>query len=605
MTTMRIPPVPRRPLPSVAPRLAHALLACVLAAGALGGCAVPGLSRRVAADHAAGVQAVGPVVGVSSPPPQPVAPEVTGGSLDAERRAAEQSARVVLRRASRPWVASVSVPMGANEKLPSVFQDPVQLNFDDAASGGKVGLRTVADRLTSVTGVPVRVKPDVFSGDTATARPGPVALSSGADGASPRPASPGRATAPAPRETGVLAIGMRWNGSLEGFLNHVTDLTNLSWEYRDGVIVIERFRTEFFEVASLESGETSYAMGLSSSDQGSTGTAGGASGSGNGLGTSNGSADVSEKGKSAAMASLLASLQQIIAGAPGSSVVRSEGSGRLAVTTTRDTMTKVRDFLRTENESMLRQAQIQFDIYSIRRDESDEHGIEWDLVLDSIGRALHMGVSSPATLAGASAGQVNFSILSSPNPPNRLARWMGDSSAMLKLLSQYGNSTQHRPVSLLTLNRQWARKASLGSKAYVSETVPGSGSTYGAGAPGLKTATVTTGDRYLAQPYILDNNTVVLKFGVGLSSLVQIANFTSGSGVTQQTVQIPEISNLIDQSTVALKAGQLLVITGLSRIVTVDDSRTLAEGAPLLAGGSRKLARQREDFVIFVRPTLL
>jgi type IVB pilus formation R64 PilN family outer membrane protein len=591
-------------------KIATILLALAMGAPVLNGCAVPGLSSRVARDHAEGRQAVSPVVNVR-PVPDRSAPELPGGAADADRRAGEQSRQVVLRRASRPWVASVSVPMGSNEKLPSVFQEPVKLNFDDAASGGKVGLRTVAERLTSVTGVPVRVKPDVFGGEVAApggavramAPVSPSPHSAQPEGALPRQGAPARAPV-TPRETSVNAIGMRWNGSLEGFLNHVTDLTNLSWEYREGVIVIERFRTEFFEVASLD-GETSYAMGLNSSDQGSTGTSGGSGASSSGLSTNNANADVSEKGRAAAMATILSSIQQLIGGTPGSAVVRSDGSGRLAVTATRDAMAKVRDFLRAENESMLRQAQIQFDIYSIRRDESNEQGIEWDLILESIGRAMQMGVSSPATLTGSATGQVNFAILSGPNPPNKLARVMGDSSAVLKLLSQYGNSTQHRPVSLLTLNRQWARKASLGSKAYVSETVPGAASSYGAGAPGLKTATVTTGDRYLAQPYIMDNNTVVLKFGVGLSSLVQIANFTSGSGVTQQTVQTPEISNLIDQSTVALKAGQLLVITGLSRIVTLDDTRTLTEGAPLLAGGSRKLARQREDFVIFVRPTIL
>ena len=176
---------------------------------------------------------------------------------------------------------------------------------------------------------------------------------------------------------------------------------------------------------------------------------------------------------------------------------------------------------------------------------------------------------------------------------------------MLQLLNQYGTSTQHRPVSLLTLNRQWARKASLASKAYISETVPGAASTLGAGAPGLKPATVTTGDRYLAQPFIMDNHTVVLKFGIGLSSLVQLATFESGSGATLQRVETPEITSLIDQSTVALKAGQLLVITGLSRVISNDDTRKLDEDAPLLAGGSRKMQRQREDFVIFVRPTIL
>ncbi len=588
-------------------------MAAMTSIAVLSGCALPGMKARVDADHADANRAISPVTA----PGHPLGggKGVSGGSLDAERRATEQAAQIVLRRASRSWVASVSVPMGTNEKLPSVFQEPVSLNFDDAAHGGKVSLRTVADRVMGLTGVPIRIKPDVFADVAAGGRSGVAAHASvpGAPvpGASPMPTGAGpmapsaSRSATRTRETSVQAIGMRWNGSLESFLNHITDVTNLSWEYREGVIVIERFRTEFFEIAAFE-GETSYAMALSSSDQGTTGTAGsGGAGASGGMSNNHASADVSETGRSAAVSTILSSLGQIVAGVPGSAVVRSDGSGRIAVTTTKEAMAKVRDFLRSENEAMLRQAQIQFDIYSIRRDESDERGIEWGLVLESIGRALKMGVTSPATLTGSSTGGVSFAILSSPHPPNRVARLMGDSSALLKLLSQYGSSTQHRPVSLLTLNRQWARKASLGSKAYVSETVPGAASTLGAGAPGLKTSTVTTGDRYLAQPYIMDNNTVVLKFGVGLSSLVQIANFTSGSGTTQQTIQTPEISNLIDQSTVALKAGQLLVITGLSRIVAIDDTRTLTEDAPLLAGGSRKLLRQREDFVIFVRPTIL
>ena len=574
------------------------------------GCAAPRMFDRVTTDHAGHVRNVAPAVGAGIA--SDAANDVAGGVPDADRRAAEQAAHIVLRRSSRPWVASVSVPMGANEKLPSVFQEPVKLNFNDAGTGGKVGLRLVAERITSVTGVPVRVKPDVFtetpSAGRAATQPPPAAGASlpllpGANGAQPPMPRPPALV----RETSVHAIAMRWHGSLEGFLNHITDLTNLSWEYRDGVVVIERFRTEFFELASLD-GETQYAMGLNSSEQGSTGMSGGGSGTGGGLSTNNASADVAEKGKAATVATLIAAVNQIISPVPGSAVVRSDGSGRIAVTTTKEAMAKVRDFIRAENESMLRQAQVQFDIYSVRRDESDERGIDWAVVINSMSRALNMKVLSPTTLVDPRSGTVNFSVLGATNgnpPVNDLSRLAGDSSAMLRLLNQYGTSTQHRPVSLLTLNRQWARKASLGSKAYVSETVPGAASTLGAGAPGLKAATVTTGDRYLAQPFIMDNNTVVLKFGIGLSSLLQMATFESGAGATLQKVQTPEISSLIDQSTVALKAGQLLMITGLSRVISSDDTRKLDEDAPLLAGGSRKMQRQREDFVIFVRPTIL
>ena len=574
------------------------LCAGVGLSGALSGCALPSISERVAGDHAEGSRNIAAITQAGALAAGASA-DVAGGAVDAERRAAEQRSNIVLRRSSRPWVASVSVPMGSSDKLPSVFQEPVKLNFNDTGSGGKVSLRTVAERISTVTGVPVRVKPDVFN-EPAQGPRSP--LAGGASSAKSRAGSP---TTPADNTTGrrvdpgANAVAMRWSGSLEGFLNHVTDMTNLSWEYRGGVVVIERFRTEFFEVATLD-GETQYTMGLNSSDQGSTGTGGSSAG---GLSTNNANADVTEKGRAATAATLIQAVQQILSSAPGSSVIRADGSGRIAVTTTKETMTKVRDFIRAENESMLRQAQIQFDIYSIRRDESDERGIDWGVVVKSVSRAMQMNIASPASITGPSSGSVQFSVLSGGS--TELSRLAGDSTAMLKLLNQFGNSTQHRPVSLLTLNRQWARKASLGSKAYVSETVPGTASTFGAGAPGLKTATVTTGDRYLAQPFIMDNNTVVLKFGVGLSSLVQIATFTSGTGSTEQRVQTPEISNLIDQSTVALKAGQLLVITGLSRIVTTDDTRRLGEDVPLLAGGSKAQSRQREDFVIFVRPTIL
>jgi type IVB pilus formation R64 PilN family outer membrane protein len=572
---------------------------------ALTGCTSPQIAGRVADDNKVAAATVASAVngaGIA----KNAGPLVAGGLADADRRAAEQASQVVLRRATKPWVASVSVPMGSGDKLPSVFQEPVNLSFNDSRSGGKVSLRMVADRITAATGVPVRIKPDVFVANSASAPtsmpPPPMpgmgsGYTAGVSGAS-APGLPPMGQ-PTGREALVETVAMRWSGSLEGYLNHITDLTNLSWEYRDGVVVIERFRTEFFEIATMD-GETSYTMGLNASDQGSTS---GGQGQGAGSSANNASADVSERGKASTVATLLAAINQIIRDVPGSSTVRSDGSGRIAVTTTKETMAKVRDFVRAENEVMLRQAQIQFDIYSVRTSESDERGVDWNLVIRSLSDAIALKVNSPSTLTGPASGDVGFSVLSPTETSSSRAVRFADTSAILKLLNQHGNASQHRPVSLLTLNRQWARKASLGSQAYVSETTPGAASSLNstAGAPGLKTSTVTTGDRYLAQPYIMDNNTVVLKFGIGLSSLVGLPSFVSAG----QTIQTPEVTNIIDQSTIALKAGQVLVITGLSRIVSSEETRTLSENAPVGAGGSKKLTRQREDFIIFVRPTIL
>lgn len=583
---------------------------------ALSACSSPRLQSRVTSDQGETTATVSN--GRSGAVGKNAGPMVTGGAADADRRAAEQAAQVVLRRANKPWVASVSVPMGTGEKLPSVFQEPVRLNFDDTRSGGKVSLRLVAERITAATGVPVRIKPDVYASSTQAM---PVSAPPSAGMPPPPlpglPGGPGAAPAGPPagalgfsgvplsphKDATVDSVSMRWDGSLEGYLNHITDLTSLSWEYREGVVVIERLRTEFFEIASID-GETSYSMGLSATEQGS----GGSGGSGGGSGAAGGSAltDVSEKGKSNGVATILATVSQIIKDVPGSNAVRSEGSGRIAVTTTKEAMSKVRAFVRAENESILRQAQIQFDIYSVRSKEGDERGVDWSVVLTSLSDALALKFQSPKSLVNSDAGGLGFSVLAptDPNAPPRFA----DTKAMLKFLSQQGVATQHRPVSLLTLNRQWARKASLGTQGYISETTPGAASSVGGlgGAPGIKTGTITTGDRYLALPYIMDNNTVVLKFGIGLSSLVNLETLlASGNVENGQKIQIPQTTNIIDQSTVALKTGQVLVITGLSRIITNDDKQTLTEDAPLATGGSKVLRREREDFIIFVRPTIL
>jgi hypothetical protein len=71
--------------------------------------------------------------------------------------------------------------------------------------------------------------------------------------------------------------------------------------------------------------------------------------------TASSSHEVSERGRANVLASILAAINQIMKDVPGSSAVRSDGSGRIAVTTTKETMSKVRDFVRVENESLLRQ----------------------------------------------------------------------------------------------------------------------------------------------------------------------------------------------------------------------------------------------------------
>lgn len=558
-----------------------------------------------------------------------------GTNAYADARASDARNTVVVRRASRPWIGAKMTAVQSDEVLPPIFSETFNLQFDDRATAGRVKLEVVGERLSRLTKVPVRIKQDVYEplrkgtgssgsgssaagtsgGRTATnqvARPLPLptpgALQSipagfvpDADNVAAAVMSTQAAQAPEPYSqpvTDLASVEMRWSGTLSGFLDNLTARLNLSWAYRDGSIVIERYQTESFELAAFVDA-MDYRMTLGGSSSGSSGASGG---SGGASGSASSNINVAESGKVAALESLRKSIDAMVAPS-GGTVVLSEGTGRLTVTAPRDVMSRVRDVVRYEDAVMSRQAQIQFDIYSVTTSDNDEKGVDWSLVIQNAAKTWGATVTAPTSLASAQAGGVAYSILSAASgttATNTQARF-GGSSVMLKLLTEISDSATYRPVSLIAMNRQWARQTSLQSTGYLSETTPASSSLTGTSVPGLKTSTVVTGDRFMVQPAILDNGVIMLKFGVSLTELLGLFNVTSGSGSSQQTVQTPETAGNDSQSNIRLRPGEVMVVSGLSRRVASSDTRTLGNGVPIAAGGSATKGYKRQEFLILVR----
>lgn len=604
------------------------LTAAASAVLALLGCAAPqGLSNTTGAvvDNLSKT-----VQTASAKEALPVTKETSG--TPSATQAAIANPAPVARWAKKPWHGARFVDVQNDEILPPVFYEPRTLNFDDRASRGRVPLAIVAERLTRITGIPVRVKADVQTaspiGRSAPPPPqtlqGTQAQSPGASPItiSPMPGAPsgsGPIVIPAvqsqggsPSNSSAMSIGvspsglnyaqpltdlssvdMRWSGTLAGFLDHVTAILGLSWSYRDNSIVIERFQTDTFEL-SIFAGSQDFKMSLSSGNQ-SSGSAGGSSGG------SSSNMDLTESGRIQVLQSLKSAIESMVVPS-GGQVVLNEGTGRFFVTATRDVMGRVRQVIQSEDAALQRQAHIQIDIYSVISNQSDQLGMNWSLVFNDLATAWGAVVKSPSTLVGASTATMGVSILSAEDGSTRGTRF-GKSSAMLDALNQYGRSAQLKPISMIALNRQWARKTNLRTDGYVSETTPGTATSTGAGAPGLKTSSITTGDKFMVQPAILDNGSIVLKFGVSLTELLQMLTVSSGSGTTLQSVQTPLTSGTDDQATVKLNPGEAMVVTGLSRQTASSDQRTLADGLPVAMGGSRTLGAKREDFIIVIRAT--
>lgn len=580
-----------------------------------------------------------------------VGPQARGSVTSAEAAAQQQREMPVVRRATKPWLGASMVPVTSDDRLPSVFGEDFVLDFSDLGMGGGVSLQVVAARIAKLSGVPVRISADVYAvsrGNAASGSQGPGSASAGAPlgglatrvtppvpgmpvpmnavpqaqsfrpgagaaspavpqavrmGASGQLAAPTRAFETSPEALSQAEpftlnnVEMRWNGSLAGYLNMLTDSLGLAWEYRDGTVVISRFVLELHEIAAFQGG-SKYSMSTSGSGAGAAGGGGGASNA------ASASMEVSESGESDPMGSIEKTIKEMLADVPGSSVIRTDGSGRLMVKAPREIQSRVRDYIRSENAALRRQVTIQFDLYSILLDDNDQRGINWGVVLQKAGEAVRLQLNTPAALSSVQAGLAAINVL--PNVQgNQISELLGNSAMFLQMLNQQGYSAQHRPISMLALNRQWGRISRNSTEYFLSETTAGPASATGVGAPGLKTDKVTTGDQILALPQILEDNTVMLRFGISLSDLLGLFDVSVGQGNSQQKIQAPKVSAINAQFPVAVRPGEIVAVTGLSRTVASNDNQRLVEGAPLATGGTRKSQFKREHFIVFVRPTLM
>lgn len=522
-----------------------------------------------------------------------------------EDKALNQQKPSLVSHSKAPWIGGSLVPTTRVDELPAIFQQTYTMDFGD----GRVSIAVVAARLTKITGVPVRVNTDVFEARVTTeARPAATApqLPVPATGTSPlRPPANARA-APSMADIAAQAlisssvssttpiavdgVAMRWNGRLRDFLDHLTNVLSLSWEYRDGAIVIMRMVTQTHWIAAVP-GQQKYAFSTGGSGSGAAGQGTGSSQS------MQSSAMVSEESSWDAVRSIVDSVRTIIEPVKGSKLIFNAGTGTFMVTSSKEVQAQVRDYLNAENKKLRQMVNVTFDVYSVKVNDKSATGMDWSVIFNSLSANYGAKIISPSSLVEAGAGALSYA---------KIGDDLAGSTAILSAMRQFGNSVQHRPISLTTLNGKWDTKTRMSSSGYLKETTPGVASASGAaGAPGLKTDVITTGDQFSVLPMMLPDNSVMLKYNISLSDLLGLFDVTVGSGATLQKVQTPRVDSVSASSNVVLNPGTTVMITGLSRNVATSDDKRLGDEVPMVLGGSQNLKLEREHFLILVRATPL
>lgn len=523
----------------------------------------------------------------------------------------------LVQKSTGAWLGAKALPLQADLTLPEVFRKKYVFQFP-----GKVNIETVAQRVTRVTGIPVRVKPDVLLPPTAFVSGGNQVNSaalrqtstSPANGAPPNlPALPNPAAfASAPLNAGLSATGsayaaapeyeMNYEGTVTGFLDLLSARAGISWEYREGVISFHRLVTKVFTLKAIP-GDSEFNSSIGKQGQTQTGSTGNGSVSQTTGGYSS-NTTITMNSKFSVWDSVKAAIESVIS--PAGKFAISQASGMITVTDTRDVVEQVAKIIDQENGMNTRQVAMRVEVLTVKINKGEERGVDWDLVFNQVSNMVPWAVrfSSPASLVSSNAANLGVSILAPTNGAAMSAsqaRW-GGSQAFFKALQNYGKVSVLTTANAVTLNRQPVPVAITSQTTYLAKITPAPAGASGSagGTPGLEPGTVTTGFLLNLLPTVLDSNSILLQFGVGISDLTRLADVVSG----QQKIQAPEVSSTDFLQKVALKPGETLVLSGYERASGQYDRRTLSEGAPIGIGGSVNGSNSREAVVILVTPVL-
>jgi type IVB pilus formation R64 PilN family outer membrane protein len=531
----------------------------------------------------------------------------------------------VVQRVSGAWLGGRAVPMTADATLPEIFKrNDFQFQFKD----GPGDLQLLAERLTKLTGIPVRVQPDALmplaafmdksggGGGSSSATSGPVASTTATAQTIPGATLP---PLPSPAAGGSLAAGlssasyggradetkynMNYVGTLQGFLELTCAKGGLSWDFHDGVITIRRFVTRVLALKALP-GSSGFDASLGRDGQTQTGTQGGAQSSGS---QNSGGYSSNSKVKMDSTFSVWASVEdqiKTIKTPPGRYSI-SQATGTITVTDTKAAVDEIARIIDHENALLTRQIVMRVEVMSVKLTSAQQYGIDWSLVFNKVTNMVPwaLSFSSPTSLVANTAGSLGASVLT-PTSGSPSA-WSG-SQAMFNALQEYGKVKVVTTANAMTVNRQPVPVAITQQTGYLAEITPAPAGSSGnvGGTPGLTPGTVTTGFMLNLLPTILDSNSILLQFSMGISSLDSLDKQTSGTGSNQESIQTPTISSTDFLQKVALRPGDTLVLSGYEREQGQYDKRTLTDKAPVGLGGSFNGSTDREAVVILVTPVV-
>lgn len=489
------------------------------------------------------------------------------------------------------WLGNKSVKIHEGESLPAKFETENGITLFNTQP---VGLMTLAEQLTRMTGISVRIDERVQEQNEELLDDEDTDIEEGD---------------PTPKNM----ILPNYEGKLSGFLDQVAARFNLWWRYQNNEIVFYQMETRIF---------TFYALPTTSN---LSATIGGTSSGGDGGNTStNLDSSIETNFWEEVESTVTAMIPE------NAQITSSKTNGTITVTASPYTLQRVAQYVRSMNDKLSRQVAISVKVLQVTLSDEEQIGLNLNLVTSALSKRIGFDIATTTALTAASGSTDSLTMgLVQPDasgnwntdqssPWNKLWKqnyvlkettnaagstvyeWVPNTdspysatSAVIDAISKQGATSLVTSATVTTLNNKVAPVQVSTETSYIASTEM----TVQDGITTITptTSTVNAGFTMEVLPRILDHGRLLLMFTMTITELTNMETITTGSSMTQ----LPTIETRGFVQEVAMVSGSTLILSGFEK---VQSSNERTKG---VTGMRKKSDKDRNVLVVLLTPQVL
>ena len=525
-------------------------------------------------------------------------------------RAADRQKAAAARELPGMWLGSKTIKLSREAQLPAAFSETILVPTHDRPS-----LTTIAERISKITGLSVRVSPDALlpiealsaqrlGGAAPAATSTTTGPSSNSLPAAPLAGSIGQqmgAIAPLAavnqgQNRGLILDQLsqyRGTPTLKEFLDQVSAKANAGWDFVDGGILISRLVTRTYQIASIPD-TNDIASGINKRGSAGQSTTGSSGEAGTQVGSATSSSDVSARlsGQIDIVKGFQAAIESTLTPQLGKYAI--SPSGVVTITDTREVQEQMRELIAAENRTIGRQVRLRMQIVEVTSTSGSDVGIDWSWAITQATSKWNTQFFSPSGMGASVTGFGQLGVIR--NGSN------SDGQAFLKALATIGHVSVRKDESYTTLNNRPMSVANTENFIYPARSTSATSTTNSSTAiPGVEPGQLTTGTFLNLRTSIQPNRSVIVQFSMDASTRGETKTFESNGA----TLQYPLTNANQYQIYSSIVSGDTAVLASIDNTQRTSTDRSLDGKLSPLLGGGVSAASSRRVVLVLLTPQII